>query len=114
MDAPPFELGEAGWEFFAALDRALGAVRLNQLAAEGQVSPAVLFDDDGRQFMGWQYSSLVGLFAVMVMVAFASPRQRLRVCQRCGSPFFTSAYQTRYCHPRCKRAEAQQRRRHPQ
>jgi hypothetical protein len=62
----------------------------------------------GQWWARWKYPSLLSALAMMITEDLAAGR-RPRLCEECGTPFLTSAYQARYCSLRCRNT-AQKRR----
>lgn len=81
--------------------------RLNVLAAPA--APAVVDTAEGLT-LGWDSPSLLASFATMAISDAAGGASAV-VCQTCGAPFLTSAYQARYCSSRCKETARTRRRR---
>lgn len=82
---------------------------LNRLGI--RVSQALMPAEGRRHRVGWCYASLWGLLASSAI--WATGRQGIRVCVRCGTVFLSGRADALYCGDRCKKAAAQWRARHP-
>ena len=70
--------------------------------------PRPYLDDQGEPQVRWAAPSLLGSFAMMVMLDLAG-KGSVRTCERCGTPFVSSAPQAVYCSDRCRNAVQQAR-----
>ena len=71
------------------------------------VSPIIGLSKDGVIQQKWSSPSLIGSFAMMAMQDLA--KDRLRLCNACGTFFTSDAYQVLYCSDTCRRTEQQRR-----
>jgi hypothetical protein len=68
--------------------------------------PRVVFDEEGEPQVRWTAPSLLGRFALMIMLDLVG-KGTIRTCARCGTPFVSSAPQAVYCSDRCRNAVQQ-------
>ncbi|HET6497056.1 MAG TPA: hypothetical protein VFH61_17030 [Thermoleophilia bacterium] len=76
--------------------------------------PRADLDAEGKPRVRWAAPSLLGSFALMIMLDFAG-KGTVRVCKRCGTPFTSPAPIAIYCSDRCRQAvdKANYREKHP-
>lgn len=68
----------------------------------GTVSPVLAYDDTRQHFrLGWIFPSLLSSLAMMITQDLAEDHT-LHICEVCGAPFISSAYQALYCSSRCR------------
>ena len=68
----------------------------------GTVSPVLAYDEVAQHFrLGWIFPSLLSSLAMMITQDLTEDH-RLHVCEVCGAPFISSAYQALYCSSRCR------------
>ncbi len=96
-----------------ASEGALAGVRarmdtLHKLAET--VSPALEPTEDGGFHQRWLASTLLGAFAMMVLLDLTE-QNRLLECEACGRLFVTTSYQARYCSDTCRYRVQKQRHR---
>ncbi len=92
-------------------DRAGVRVRMDTLHKLAEtVSPALEPAEDGGFRQRWLASTLLGAFAMMVLLDLTEQR-RLLQCEACGRLFVTKSYQAIYCSDTCRNRVQKQRHR---
>jgi predicted nucleic acid-binding Zn ribbon protein len=95
-------------------DRFLVAESIQNLhALLGSVAPSLKLGSDGVYHQQWASKSLLGSFAMMVLLDVTEHR-RILTCPVCGKVFITEAWQGFYCSDTCRHTAQKRRQRDKQ
>lgn len=99
---------EDPWVIIGGDRRWHGLDTLNRLLASS--APHAVLDQSCAFRQTWQFPSLIGSFAMMVLQDLTEDRA-IRTCESCGALFLSSAYQAKFCSSRCRHREQKRRQR---